>query len=120
MHAQASDRDCNSADIVTDVCAACTLVHPQQDMPGSRSCSGDAYRLVEVLQAVHHQVYAMRQDLSRLLVVAVGGVNGSLGFASDTLHVLLVLFLDILDTDVVHAVKQRNLQSSHVIFNASG
>ena len=37
-------------------------------------------------------------------------VDGGLSLATDALHILLVLLLDVLHPDAMDAVKQRNLQ----------
>lgn len=47
-----------------------------------------------------------------VLVVGIGLVYSTLGFAAHPLHVFLVFLLNVLHPDVVDAVKQGYLQSS--------
>ena len=44
-----------------------------------------------------------------VLVVAISLVNGALSLAAHTLHVLLILLLNVLHPDVVYPVKKGNL-----------
>ena len=65
---------------------------------------------VLLLQVVHHGVYSRCQHGPVVLVVGIGLVYSTLCLAAHTLHVLLVLLLDVLHPNVVDPVKQSNLQ----------
>lgn len=69
---------------------------------------------VLLLQVVNHGVDARSEHGPVVLVVGIGLVYGALGFAAHSLHVFLVLLLDVLHPDVVDAVKQGNLQPNGV------
>lgn len=77
---------------------------------GGFSSKDWAYPEVLLLQVSHHGVDSRSEHVAVGLVVAVGQVNGALSFAAHPLHVLLVLLLDVLHSNVVYAVKQRHLQ----------
>lgn len=77
-----------------------------------RQAEGYTHPEVLLLQVVHHGVHARSEHGSVVLVVGVGLVNGTLGFAAHPLHVLLILLLNVLHPDVVDAVKQGDLQSN--------
>ena len=86
--------------------------HTSLSVQASSGCvEGSAHPEVLLLQVVHHSVDACSEHGSVVLVVGIGLVNGTLGFAAHTLHVLLVLLLNVLHPDVVDAVKQRNLHA---------
>lgn len=65
---------------------------------------------VLLLQVVHHGVHSRCQHGPVVLVVGIGLVYSTLCLAAHTLHVLLVLLLDMLHPYVVYPVKQSNLQ----------
>ena len=71
---------------------------------------GKAHPQVLLLQVVHHGVHSRRQHGPVVLIVGIGLVYSTLCFAAHTLHVLLVLLLDVLHPNVVYPVKQSNLQ----------
>lgn len=75
-----------------------------------------AHPEVLLLQVVHHGVDACSEHGPVVLIVGVGLVYGTLGFAAHPLHVLLVLLLDVLHPDVVDAVKQGNLQPEEMVW----
>ena len=60
---------------------------------------------------MHHGVNSCSQHGSVVLIVGIGLINSALRLAAHTLHVLLVLLLNVLHPDVVDAVKQSHLQS---------
>ena len=62
-----------------------------------------------LLQVVHHGIHARRQHSPVVLIVGIGLIDGSLSLTTHPLHVLLVLFLDVLHPDVVYPVKQSHL-----------